>query len=116
MKQQVSELNSINVRDLEPRQVLAVKACRAARLCGARVTHPQFSPPGDGSFYSQCSGSLARAWAEHPVVTTSISVVARLSGGTTSTRSAVPPSIPLWPRVRVACQRPPLSRIHVTGQ
>jgi hypothetical protein len=59
---------------------------------------------------------LARAWAERPVMMTSIPVVARLSGGTTSTRSAVPPALPPRPRVRVACQRPPLSRIQVTGQ
>ncbi len=70
--------------------------------------------PSRPALYSQRSGSLARASAERPVVMTSIPALARLSGGTTSTRSAVPPSIPLWPRVRVACQRPPLCCIAST--
>jgi hypothetical protein len=66
--------------------------------------------------HSQCSGSVARAWAERSVAMTSIPVVARLSGGTISARSAVPLALTPRPRVRVACQRPPLSRIQVTGQ
>jgi len=59
---------------------------------------------------------VARAWAERPVAMTSILVVARLNGGTTSTRSAVPPALAPRPRVRVACQPPPPSRIQVTSQ
>jgi hypothetical protein len=45
-----------------------------------------------------------------------IQVVVLLSGGTISRRSAISPFIPLWPLVRVACQRPPLSHIHTGGQ
>jgi hypothetical protein len=43
------------------------------------------------------SGGVDPTCAERPVMTTSIRVIAWLSGGTTSTRSAVPPLIPLWP-------------------
>jgi hypothetical protein len=45
-----------------------------------------------------------------------IEVVARLSGGTISWRSAISPFMPLWPLVRVVCQRPLLSHIHIGGQ
>ena len=58
---------------------------------------------------------MAWACAECPAATTSIQAVPRLSGGTTSRRSATSPFLPLWLRIHVLCQRPPLLH-HRRGQ